>query len=103
MGSTASDRGAGRGSEGVSPVTLTPDQREALDALGDFTEDTFFQPHYAGLLLPRLRKLDPPLGVDDAAQWAREREWPDARVGWLAGVAWTVKYGFDPRYGEPLS
>jgi hypothetical protein len=84
-------------------VTLTPEQRAALDTLGDFTEDEFFQPHYAGDLLKRLRSLDPPLGVDDATQWAREREWSDSMAGWLAGVAWAMKYGYDPLYGEPLA
>lgn len=84
-------------------VTLTPEQREVLETLGDFTEDTFWQPQYAGLLLNRLRKLAKPLSVDDAARWAREREWSEHHVGMLAGIAWTVRFGFDPRYGEPLA
>jgi hypothetical protein len=49
-------------------MTLTPEQREVLETLGDFTEDTFWQPQYAGLLLNRLRKLAKPLSVDDAAR-----------------------------------
>lgn len=87
-------------------MTLTPAQREALEALGDLTDDLFLQPQYARWLLPKLRDLadhGEPLTQDDAVQWAREREWSDLRAGVLAGIAWTIRYGFDPAYGEPLA
>jgi len=84
-------------------MTLTAPQRDILEELGDFTDDELLQPLYANVLLRRLRDLGEPLSVEDAAQWARERAWPELRVGMLAGVAWAVRYGFDPRYGEPLS
>ena len=81
-------------------MALTPDQRAALETLGDFTEDTFLQPHYAGMLLPKLRELRDgghPLTQDDAIQWAREREWSDLYAGMLGGIAWSVRY-----YDKPL-
>ncbi len=60
------------------------------------SEDTFLQPQYAGLLLPRLGQLkadDEPLGPDDAIVWAEERELNEVRQGMLVGVAWVVRYG----------
>jgi hypothetical protein len=87
-------------------VTLTPEQRAALEDLGDITEDQFLQPQYAKALLGSLYALwqrGEPLDVDDAGQWAREREWSERHAGMLAGVAWAVKYGFDPAYGEALA
>ena len=74
-------------------MALTQSQRKALEDLGDFTEDQFLQPLYAGMLLPRLRQLmadGEPLGVDAATTWAREREWSEIKQGMLAGIAWAV-------------
>jgi hypothetical protein len=77
-------------------MALTEAQRELLDGLSNFTEDTFLTSQYASLLLPRLQQFTEagtPLTPDDALQWAREREWIEIDAGWLAGVAWAVRYG----------
>lgn len=87
-------------------MTLNAAQRDALEAIGDFTEDTFLQPQYASLILRQLRRLSEqgqPIIAYDAMQWAREREWKDVNAGMLAGIVWAVRYGFDPHYGEVLA
>ena len=86
-------------------MTLTPEHRDFLERIGDFTEDQFLQPQYASMILRPLRQFSEqgrPLTLDDAAQWAREREWTDMHAGILAGVAWAVRYGLDPHYGAAL-
>ncbi len=80
-------------------MTLDPDQRKIFDSLGDFTEDTFLQPHYMGLLMRRLREIRDAgiqLKVDATIQWAREREWTDLHAGMLAGIVQSVRHENDP-------
>jgi hypothetical protein len=89
----------------IARVTLTAAQRDALDTIGDFTEDQFLQPQYAGPLLRSLRQLSDEgeaITQDDAAEWARQREWQDLAVGMLVGIVWAVRYGLDPQYGAEL-
>ena len=77
-------------------MALTSAQRDALDTIGDFTEDQFLQPQYAGPLLRSLRPLidkGEPITQDDAAEWARQREWSDLRAGMLVGGVFIAAVG----------
>ena len=73
-------------------MALTQAQRDALERLGDFTDDSFLQPQYASMVAQALTSTDAPIHADDAIQWAREREWPELRVGLLGGIAWAAEH-----------
>ncbi len=76
-------------------MSLSDKQRERLDVLADFTEDTFLQPQYASMIREIFvseKQQGSPIHAADAGQWALEREWKPYAAGALAGVAYAVEH-----------
>jgi hypothetical protein len=76
-------------------VSLSDEQRERLDGLADFTEDTFLQQQYASMMRVIFvgeKRSGTPIHADDARQWAAEREWSSLHAGMLAGIAFAVEH-----------
>lgn len=76
-------------------MSLSDEQRERLDDLANFTENTFLQLQYASMIREIFvseKRAGSPIHADDAGQWALEREWEPYTAGMLAGVAYTVEH-----------
>jgi hypothetical protein len=80
-------------------VPLQDDQREALDALDELTDQTFTSSQYAGLILRDLKTWKAEgraVGVDAITQWAKQRELDEWQAGLLSGLALAVAHDDDP-------